>query len=160
MAVYFLTFFCHRLFEALFVKKTQERKHPLFKYSHLSHKADFFKLAETEGNKTAKGTAKQKRTKPGVHSSWPPLNSVSEVSCFYLETIEQHGNHLLVLQAQNSSCLRGTGSGQNSEEQHWNSQNVLLFWGFSFFLCVCQILPVHLEVNWSSTGCKSALATG
>lgn len=99
MAVYFLTFFCHRLFEALFVKKTQERKHPLFKYSHLSHKADFFKLAETEGNKTAKGTAKQKRTKPGVHSSWPPLNSVSEVSCFYLETIEQHGNHLLVLQA-------------------------------------------------------------
>lgn len=82
MAVYFLTFFCHRLFEALFVKKTQERKHPLFKYSHLSHKANFFKLAETEGNKTAKGTAKQKRTKPGVHSSWPPLNSVSEVSCF------------------------------------------------------------------------------
>lgn len=99
MAVYFLTFFCHRLFEALFVKKTQERKHPLFKYSHLSHKANFFKLTETEGNKTAKGTAKQKRTKPGVHSSWPPLNSVSEVSCFYLETIEQHGNHLLVLQA-------------------------------------------------------------
>lgn len=27
MAVYFLALLCHRLFEALFVKKIQERKH-------------------------------------------------------------------------------------------------------------------------------------
>lgn len=148
MAVYFLTFFCHRLFEALFVKKTQERKHPLFKYSHLSHKANFFKLTETEGNKTAKGTAKQKRTKPGVHSSWPPLNSVSEVSCFYLETIEQHGNHLLVLQAkiQAVSVARALDrTVKNSTEtlRMSSSSEISVFSS----VCVCQILPVHLEVN-------------
>lgn len=36
MAVYFLTFLCHTLFEALFVKKTQEIKHPMLRPTSLN----------------------------------------------------------------------------------------------------------------------------
>lgn len=164
MAVYFLIFPCHWLFETLFVKKTQERKYPLFKYSHLSHMANFFKLGEAEGNKPAKGTVKQKQTKPGFPSSWPPLHTGSEAELFipWDHWAAQEPSACFTGQTSGSLCGKSSGPlpDRTVRRQHWNCPKVLLFWGFVFFpLCVSNT-SILLELNWSSTGCKSALATG
>lgn len=192
IAVYFLTFLCHRLFEASFVKKTWERHTTFFTYSCLSYKVNFFKLA-VEGNETAKGKQQSKKESsqvfpvPGRH-----LSLSLKLSCFYLESIEHHKNHLLVLRAKIPAVSVAIALGPlpdgtvEDTAQHTDSQNVLLSWGFVFSLCVCEnvtdnwmcflqifrygskcfllhqelINPIHLEANWSSTGCKSASATG
>lgn len=111
----------------------------LFTQIHLSHKANFFKLAEVVGNEIAKGTAKQKRAEPGG----PHLSLSLKLGCFHLETIKQYKNHLLVLRAkilalpvEHVLCLMKRWRHSTA---YWSSQNTLLSWGAGLFLlCVWE----------------------
>lgn len=137
MALYFLTFLCHRLFEALFVEKTWERHHPLFTYCHLLYEANFAKLAEVDGTKIAKGTAKQKATKPGGPSSWLSLITVSDVELF--PPWDHWAAQELVLRTKISAVSVAIALAFCPMQQwrhntvYWNSLNILLSWGFGVF---------------------------
>lgn len=73
----------------------------------------------------------------------PHLSLSLKLSCFYLETVEQHKNHLLVLRGKIPAVSVAIALALCQMEQwrhstaYWRSQNILLSWGFGFFP-VCE----------------------
>lgn len=145
--MHFLTSLCHRLFEASFVKKTWERQPALFTYSCGSYKANFFKLV-VEGNETAKGKQQSKKESRQVFPVPGPHLSLSlKLSCFYLESIEQHKNHLLVLRAKIPAVSvaialgalpEGTVTTQHSTLKLSRCSPLLRFWFFPLCVWECE----------------------